>query len=227
MVKLPWVTLIHVCHNRTSWLSEGPTRHKKEKLAGISLGLWESRCVEIRRNKVDKTSGHRRLFQTGLCESREEWGEETSVRVVDKLQTIALLRTRTWCLEVQRDLSRVPHRSQALSQGLWEEFARETSNWCYLHWITIIVVLDALILMWELSQESSRAQALHSAWRGGGDFTFLDTGPHQLGGGAWRRWEGGRSDFICLMKNDLNVALNLETPHRIGAKENRIRPYFS
>lgn len=62
---------------------------------------------------------------------------------------------------------------------------------------------------------------------GGGDFTFLDTGPHQLGGGAWRRWEGGRSDFICLMKNDLNVALNLETPHRIGAKENRIRPYFS
>lgn len=51
--------------------------------------------MEIRRNKVDKTSGHRRLFQTGLCESREEWGEETSVRVVDKLQTIALLRTRT------------------------------------------------------------------------------------------------------------------------------------
>jgi hypothetical protein len=38
---------------------------------------------------------------------------------------------------------------------------------------------------------------------------------------------GERSDFICLMKNDLNGSVNLETPHPTGAKENRIRHYFS
>lgn len=37
---------------------------------------------------------------------------------------------------------------------------------------------------------------------------------------------GGRSDFICLMKNDLNSSLILETPHVTEAKENRIRSYY-